>query len=136
MRRQQIIVSYPPTKQLSSEEQDLVWKFRYYLTTQEKVVLSFLNCSSFWTCTLVQFLGPFGCCLHTFSPTPPPPTPGSDKVPEMRELGSASGGQTSSGAAGEVEAHGCGGLAGAALLPFHQPNSEALRCGSSAAGRR
>ena len=34
---QQIIVSYPPTKQLSSEEQDLVWKFRYYLTTQEKV---------------------------------------------------------------------------------------------------
>lgn len=33
----QIIVSYPPTKQLSSEEQDLVWKFRYYLTTQEKV---------------------------------------------------------------------------------------------------
>lgn len=36
-RHQQIIVSYPPTKQLSSEEQDLVWKFRYYLTTQEKV---------------------------------------------------------------------------------------------------
>lgn len=33
----QIIVSYPPTKQLTSEEQDLVWKFRYYLTTQEKV---------------------------------------------------------------------------------------------------
>lgn len=33
----QIIVSYPPTKLLSSEEQDLVWKFRYYLTTQEKV---------------------------------------------------------------------------------------------------
>lgn len=36
----QIIVSYPPTKQLSSEEQDLVWKFRYYLTTQEKVRVS------------------------------------------------------------------------------------------------
>lgn len=34
----QIIVSYPPTKQLTSEEQDLVWKFRYYLTTQEKVI--------------------------------------------------------------------------------------------------
>lgn len=33
----QIIVSYPPTKLLTSEEQDLVWKFRYYLTTQEKV---------------------------------------------------------------------------------------------------
>lgn len=37
----QIIVSYPPTKQLTYEEQDLVWKFRYYLTNQEKV--SFLN---------------------------------------------------------------------------------------------
>ncbi|NXS51149.1 PK3C3 kinase, partial [Brachypteracias leptosomus] len=32
-----IIVSYPPTKQLTYEEQDLVWKFRYYLTNQEKV---------------------------------------------------------------------------------------------------
>uniref|UniRef100_A0A7N8XJX4 Phosphatidylinositol 3-kinase catalytic subunit type 3 n=1 Tax=Mastacembelus armatus TaxID=205130 RepID=A0A7N8XJX4_9TELE len=39
-----IIVSYPPTKQLSSEEQDLVWKFRYYLTTQEKALAKFLKC--------------------------------------------------------------------------------------------
>lgn len=39
-----IIVSYPPTKQLSSEEQDLVWKFRYYLTTQEKALTKFLKC--------------------------------------------------------------------------------------------
>lgn len=30
-------MSYPPTKQLTYEEQDLVWKFRYYLTNQEKV---------------------------------------------------------------------------------------------------
>ncbi|MCJ8731329.1 hypothetical protein PDJAM_G00198470 [Pangasius djambal] len=37
-----IIVSYPPTKQLTSEEQDLVWKFRYYLTTQEKDLLMYL----------------------------------------------------------------------------------------------
>ncbi|TSN12224.1 Phosphatidylinositol 3-kinase catalytic subunit type 3 [Bagarius yarrelli] len=39
-----IIVSYPPTKQLTSEEQDLVWKFRYYLTTQEKALTKFLKC--------------------------------------------------------------------------------------------
>ncbi|XP_077598670.1 phosphatidylinositol 3-kinase catalytic subunit type 3 [Stigmatopora nigra] len=39
-----IIVGYPPTKQLSSEEQDLVWKFRYYLTTQEKALTKFLKC--------------------------------------------------------------------------------------------
>ncbi|KAJ0006661.1 hypothetical protein NQD34_013934 [Periophthalmus magnuspinnatus] len=39
-----IIVSYPPTKQLSSEEQDLVWKFRYYLTNQEKALTKFLKC--------------------------------------------------------------------------------------------
>uniref|UniRef100_A0A4W6D6Z4 Phosphatidylinositol 3-kinase catalytic subunit type 3 n=1 Tax=Lates calcarifer TaxID=8187 RepID=A0A4W6D6Z4_LATCA len=39
-----IIVSYPPTKLLSSEEQDLVWKFRYYLTTQEKALTKFLKC--------------------------------------------------------------------------------------------
>ncbi|MGH0133768.1 UNVERIFIED_CONTAM: hypothetical protein FKN15_003839 [Acipenser sinensis] len=39
-----IIVSFPPTKQLTSEEQDLVWKFRYYLTTQEKALTKFLKC--------------------------------------------------------------------------------------------
>ncbi|XP_068108187.1 phosphatidylinositol 3-kinase catalytic subunit type 3 isoform X3 [Hyperolius riggenbachi] len=39
-----IIVSYPPTKQLTSEEQDLVWKFRYYLTSQEKALTKFLKC--------------------------------------------------------------------------------------------
>ncbi|XP_044287161.1 phosphatidylinositol 3-kinase catalytic subunit type 3 isoform X7 [Varanus komodoensis] len=37
-----IIVSYPPTKQLTYEEQDLVWKFRYYLTHQEKDLLMYL----------------------------------------------------------------------------------------------
>ncbi|XP_042191478.1 phosphatidylinositol 3-kinase catalytic subunit type 3 isoform X3 [Callorhinchus milii] len=39
-----IILSYPPTKLLSSEEQDLVWKFRYYLTNQEKALTKFLKC--------------------------------------------------------------------------------------------
>uniref|UniRef100_A0A6M2DLC6 Phosphatidylinositol 3-kinase catalytic subunit type 3 n=1 Tax=Xenopsylla cheopis TaxID=163159 RepID=A0A6M2DLC6_XENCH len=38
------IVRYPPTKQLSSEEQDLVWKFRFYLSSQKKALTKFLKC--------------------------------------------------------------------------------------------
>ena len=33
----QTIVAYPQTKQLTSEEEDLVWKYRFYLSTQKKV---------------------------------------------------------------------------------------------------
>ncbi|XP_062984367.1 phosphatidylinositol 3-kinase catalytic subunit type 3 isoform X1 [Elgaria multicarinata webbii] len=43
-----IIVSYPPTKQLTYEEQDLVWKFRYYLTHQEKALTKFLKCVNWY----------------------------------------------------------------------------------------
>ncbi|XP_076350143.1 phosphatidylinositol 3-kinase 59F isoform X2 [Tachypleus tridentatus] len=39
-----VIVSYSPTKVLSSEEQDLVWKFRFYLTSQKKALTKFLKC--------------------------------------------------------------------------------------------
>ncbi|XP_066252460.1 phosphatidylinositol 3-kinase catalytic subunit type 3 isoform X2 [Euwallacea similis] len=38
------IVSYPPTQQLSSEEQDDIWKFRFYLSTQKKALAKFLKC--------------------------------------------------------------------------------------------
>jgi len=38
------IVSFPPTKALTSEEQDLVWKFRYYLMSQKKALAKFLKC--------------------------------------------------------------------------------------------
>ncbi|KAG8194041.1 hypothetical protein JTE90_028384 [Oedothorax gibbosus] len=38
------IVNYPPTKPLSSEEQDLVWKFRFYLQNQKKALTKFLKC--------------------------------------------------------------------------------------------
>ncbi|XP_017786866.1 PREDICTED: phosphatidylinositol 3-kinase catalytic subunit type 3 isoform X2 [Nicrophorus vespilloides] len=38
------IVSYPPTKQLSNEEQDYVWKFRFYLSNQKKALTKFLKC--------------------------------------------------------------------------------------------
>lgn len=60
---------------------------------------------------------------------------GPDEVPQVRELGSAPGGQAGSGAAGQVEADGRGGLPGAAVLPFHQPHSQTLRCGTTATGR-
>lgn len=33
----QQIVGYPSTKVLTSEEKDLVWQFRFYLTNQKKV---------------------------------------------------------------------------------------------------
>lgn len=33
------IVESPPTKTLASEEQDLVWRFRFYLSNQKKVTL-------------------------------------------------------------------------------------------------
>ena len=33
----QAIIAYPPTRQLSLEEKDLVWRFRFYLTREKKV---------------------------------------------------------------------------------------------------
>nr|XP_039263530.1 phosphatidylinositol 3-kinase catalytic subunit type 3-like isoform X1 [Styela clava] len=38
------IVQYPPSKQLTSEEEDLIWKFRHYLTNQKKALTKFLKC--------------------------------------------------------------------------------------------
>ena len=42
----QVIVGYPQTKPLTSEEKDLVWKFRFYLSSQKKVSHSTVSC--FW----------------------------------------------------------------------------------------
>ncbi|XP_052794304.1 phosphatidylinositol 3-kinase catalytic subunit type 3-like isoform X2 [Mya arenaria] len=38
------IVGYPPTKTLTSEEEDLVWKYRFYLSSQKKALTKFLKC--------------------------------------------------------------------------------------------
>ncbi|XP_034240868.1 phosphatidylinositol 3-kinase catalytic subunit type 3 [Thrips palmi] len=38
------IVAYPPTKVLTTEEQDLVWRFRFYLSNQKKALTKFLLC--------------------------------------------------------------------------------------------
>ncbi|KAH9426447.1 Phosphatidylinositol 3-kinase catalytic subunit type 3, partial [Dermatophagoides pteronyssinus] len=37
------IVNYPSTQQLTSEEQDLLWKFRFYLRNQKKALAKFLK---------------------------------------------------------------------------------------------
>lgn len=37
------IVNHPPTRGLTSEEQDLVWKFRFYLCSQKKALTKFLK---------------------------------------------------------------------------------------------
>uniref|UniRef100_A0A224Z169 Phosphatidylinositol 3-kinase catalytic subunit type 3 n=1 Tax=Rhipicephalus zambeziensis TaxID=60191 RepID=A0A224Z169_9ACAR len=39
-----VIVNYPSTKTLTSEEQDLVWKFRFYLQSQKKALAKFVKC--------------------------------------------------------------------------------------------
>ncbi|KAH0534285.1 phosphatidylinositol 3-kinase catalytic subunit type 3 [Cotesia glomerata] len=38
------ILGYPPTTALTTEEQDLIWKFRYYLSTQKKALTKFVKC--------------------------------------------------------------------------------------------
>ena len=38
------IANYPSTKTLTSEEQDLVWRFRFYLINQKKALAKFLKC--------------------------------------------------------------------------------------------
>lgn len=39
-----IVYRYPPTATLTSEEQDLVWKFRFYLSSHKKALTKFLKC--------------------------------------------------------------------------------------------
>ncbi|KAJ3327007.1 Phosphatidylinositol (PI) 3-kinase [Blyttiomyces sp. JEL0837] len=38
------ILKYPPTQNLTSEEKDLLWKFRFYLTRDKKALTKFLKC--------------------------------------------------------------------------------------------
>lgn len=38
------ILLYPPTTALTTEEQDLIWKFRFYLSTQKKALTKFVKC--------------------------------------------------------------------------------------------
>lgn len=38
------ILVYPPTTALSTEEQDLIWKYRFYLSSQKKALTKFVKC--------------------------------------------------------------------------------------------
>ncbi|KAI9308010.1 kinase-like domain-containing protein [Cunninghamella echinulata] len=38
------IILYPPTQALTTEEKDLVWKFRFYLTRDKRALTKFLKC--------------------------------------------------------------------------------------------
>ncbi|KAI8064613.1 kinase-like domain-containing protein [Gongronella butleri] len=38
------IMTYPPTQSLTTEEKDLVWKFRFYLTRDKRALTKFLKC--------------------------------------------------------------------------------------------
>lgn len=38
------ILGYPPTTALSTEEQDLIWKYRFYLSSQKKALTKFVKC--------------------------------------------------------------------------------------------
>lgn len=49
-----IVYRYPPTTTLTSEEQDLVWKFRFYLTSHKKALTKFLKCINWETSSEVR----------------------------------------------------------------------------------
>lgn len=49
-----IVYRYPPTCVLSSEEQDLLWKFRFYLSSHKKALTKFLKCINWETHAEVQ----------------------------------------------------------------------------------
>lgn len=44
------ILKYPPSKHLTLEEKEIVWKFRYYLSSNKKALTKFLKCID-WTDT-------------------------------------------------------------------------------------
>ncbi|XP_037812204.1 phosphatidylinositol 3-kinase catalytic subunit type 3 [Lucilia sericata] len=49
-----IVYRYPPTCVLNSEEQDLLWKFRFYLCSHKKALTKFLKCINWETQAEVQ----------------------------------------------------------------------------------
>lgn len=49
-----IVYRYSSTSPLSSEEQDLVWKYRFYLSNQKKALAKFLKCINWETSTEVR----------------------------------------------------------------------------------
>lgn len=44
-----IVYRYPPTYNLTSEQQDLLWKYRFYLSSHKKALTKFLKCINWQT---------------------------------------------------------------------------------------
>lgn len=44
-----IVDRYPPTYDLTSEQQDLLWKYRFYLSSNKKALTKFLKCINWQT---------------------------------------------------------------------------------------
>lgn len=49
-----IVYRYPPTTSLSGEEQDLVWKFRFYLSSHKKALTKIIKCINWDTVSDVK----------------------------------------------------------------------------------
>ncbi|XP_053672857.1 phosphatidylinositol 3-kinase catalytic subunit type 3 [Anopheles nili] len=49
-----IVYRYSPTYPLSSEEQDIIWKYRFYLSSHKKALTKFLKCVNWETATEVR----------------------------------------------------------------------------------
>ncbi len=59
-REIQKILNHPPTRSLSGEERQLLWKFRFSLMLEKRALTKFLRCVD-WTdaqvCSQYHFLG-------------------------------------------------------------------------------
>ncbi|XP_035782753.1 phosphatidylinositol 3-kinase catalytic subunit type 3-like isoform X2 [Anopheles albimanus] len=49
-----IVYRYSPTNPLNSEEQDIIWKYRFYLSSHKKALTKFLKCVNWETTTEVR----------------------------------------------------------------------------------
>ena len=108
------IVNYPPTKSLSSEEQDLIWKFRYYLRSNKKV-------------HRIQF----NFVLNVFSVVP-----GIGEILEMCKMGHHRRRETSAGTFGKVGSNGRSRRLGIIGSTIHTFSSTEVRRGSTETSTR
>ena len=137
----QVIVQYPPTKPLSSEEGDLIWKFRFYLSNQKKVKYIFIL---YWPNVLLILVHPNNLKLlyihlklkeSYFCKELPLNwfVLGFNQVFEVGKLGRKSRSEAGSGAASEVESDGCGRRSGATHSSVHASCCQKICCYQAAA---
>lgn len=61
----QRILKYPPTRTLSGEEKQLLWKFRFSLMSEKKALTKFLRCVE-WSDVQVRTLEFLAFCYSNF----------------------------------------------------------------------